>query len=373
MISFSCLPSDIIYEVAKYLSIRDVCILSHASVDLYFKVKGLQTNIIIYNFKKHNKLYNVSEIENLRSSFYGCIQNHLINHIYNYTMPKYQTYNSENYKQYLLENNMYYRFSTCRFEYFNNIYQLHEKEIDNINNSNLNWYVNLIFSKIFYYFVYNNYYDIKHYPNKFELYALYNFLQIELYQNKTEFVHLLNFLESIDTIKYYKVRLTYYESILDTFHTNPFTITFDQMFKISHTVISIPIFKKLFGVRMLDLSRSKFHQCCLDCNEEILREICEFKFHYPNDDLVSYNYLQFKSLLRKENQYYLAYLENSENYYLNDLIYIKNPCTNRRMRINGNLYKSFIKWISLDDTYYYTKLVRNITKRREYLRQKIFT
>ena len=64
MISFSCLPSDIIYEVAKYISIRDVCILSHASVDLYFKVKGLQTNIIIYNFKKHNKLYNV-----LKTSF----------------------------------------------------------------------------------------------------------------------------------------------------------------------------------------------------------------------------------------------------------------------------------------------------------------
>ena len=69
MISFSCLPSDIIYEVAKYISIRDVCILSHASVDLYFKVKGLQTNIIIYNFKKHNKLYNVSEIEMIFERF----------------------------------------------------------------------------------------------------------------------------------------------------------------------------------------------------------------------------------------------------------------------------------------------------------------
>lgn len=55
------------------------------------------------------------------------------------------------------------------------------------------------------------------------------------------------------------------------------------------------------------------------------------------------------------------------------MIYVKNPITNKRMRLNGNFYKSFINHMSSDNTYYYAKMVRNITKRREYLRTKIFT
>ena len=54
----------------------------------------------------------------------------------------------------------------------------------------------------------NNYSNIRKYPNKFELYALYNFLQIEVYQNKMEFAHLFNFLESIaNTNRYYNIRV----------------------------------------------------------------------------------------------------------------------------------------------------------------------
>jgi hypothetical protein len=145
------------------------------------------------------------------------------------------------------------------------------------------------------------------------------------------------------------------------------------MFIMSSIIISIPIFKKLFGIKVLDLSRTRLHECCLTCNEEILREICEFKLNYQKDELVSHNYVEFKRLLQKENAYYFAYLENIENYYLNDFIYVKNPTTNKRMRINGPLYKSFIKWISLDNSYYHDKMIKNITKRREYLRTRMFT
>jgi len=407
MTSFSDLYTDIIYEIAKYISIRDVCILSATSKLLNKRVKSLQSNLIIYNFKIHNKNYNNIDINNLKSSFYDCIQNNLINHIYKYTLPpNYKNYYSDYFKHHLLNNNIYYRFANCRFEYLYNQWQnqSHVEQQDNFqdnlqNNTDTyesletntntyesletnaasaftidrNWYVNLIFSKVFYWFVYNNYSNIRKYPNKFELYALYNFLQIEVYQNKMGFHHLFNFLESIGDTRYYNVRLKYYSSVLDTLHTNEFVVTFDQMFTISNIIISIPIFKKLFGIKVLNLSRSKLHSCCLDCNEEILRQICQFKLSYQNDELVSYNYVEFKKLLKRENPYYLAYLENTENYHLNEMIYVKNPCTNKRMRLNGNFYKSFINHISSDNTYYYAKMVRNITKRREYLRTKIFT
>jgi|LakMenEpi03Aug12_release.lakeMendotaPanAssembly.Ray.scaffolds.fasta_scaffold00606_45 hypothetical protein len=396
MTSFSDLHADIIYEIAKYISIRDTCILSATSKLSNQRLKSLQSSLIIYNFKIHNKNYKNIDIGNC----YDCIQNNLINHIYKYKLPPdYKNYYSDYFKQHLLNNNLYYRFGNCRFEYLYNQWQnqshieqdnFQDNLQDNLqNNTNhyesletnttsaftidRNWYVNLVFSKVFYWFVYNNYSNIKKYPNKFELYALYNFLQIEVYQNKMGFHYLFNFLESIADTRYYNVRLKYYSSILDTLHTNQFTVTFDQMFTISNIIISIPIFKKLFGIKVLNLSRSKLHLCCLDCNEEILRQICKFKLSYQKDELVSYNYVEFKKLLKMENPYYFAYLENTENYHLNEMIYVKNPSTNKRMRINGNLYKSFINYISLDNIYYYNKMIRNIAKRREYLRIKIFT
>jgi len=392
MTFFSNLPDDIIYEIAKYISIRDFCILSATSKSSNQRLKSLQSSLIIYNFKKYNIHYKNGDIQNLKELFYNCIENYLINNIYKYKLPRdYRNYYFNCFKEHLLNNNVYYR--NCRFEYlYNELQSINNIEQDNFENSinyesletnsnsntnsntNINWYVNFIFGKVFYWFVYNNYCNIRKYPNKFELYALYNFLQIEVYQNKMGFAHLFNFLESIaNTTRYYNIRLKYYSSILDTLHTNPFTVTFDQMFTISSIVISVPIFKKLFGIRVLDLSKSKLHLCCLDCNEETLREICEFKLSYQKDDLVSYNYLEFKQLLKRENPYYFAYLENSENYHLNEMIYVKNPSTNKRMRVNGNLFKSFIKCISVDNTYYYAKMVKNIAKRREYLRTKIFT
>lgn len=374
---FSNLPDDIIYEIAKYISIRDVCILSATSKSSNQRLKSLQSILIIYNFKKYNINYKNRNIQNLKALFYQCIENYLINHIYKCKLPSdYRNYYFDCFKQDI----------NCRFEYFyNQLQNQNNIEQDNFENNinyestintnlNINWYVNFIFGKVFYWFVNNNYSNIRKYPNKFELYALYNFLQIEVYQNKMEFAHLFNFLESIaNTSRYYNIRLKYYSSILDTLHTNLFTVTFDQMFTISSIVISIPIFKKLFGIRILNLSKSKLHLCCLDCNEETLREICHFKLSYQKDDLVSYNYIEFKQLLKRENPYYFAYLENTENYHLNKMIYVKNPSTNKRMRVNGNLYKSFINYISSDNTYYYAKIIKNIAKRREYLRTKIFT
>lgn len=386
MTFFSNLPDDIIYEIAKYISIRDVCILSATSKLSNQRLKILQSSLIIYNFKKYNIHYKNGDIKNLKELFYECIENYLINNIYKYKLPQdYINYYFNCFKEHFLNNNVYYR--NCRFEYlYNQLQNINYESLEtnfftnsntNTNtdsNTNINWYVNFIFGKVFYWFVYNNYCNIRKYPNKFELYALYNFLQIEVYQNKAGFAHLFNFLESIaNTTRYYNIRLKYYSSILDTLHTNPFTVTFEQMFTISSIVISVPIFKKLFGIRILNLSKSKLHLCCLDCNEETLREICEFKLSYQKDDLVSYNYIEFKQLLKRENPYYFAYLENSENYHLNEMIYVKNPSTNKRMRVNGNLYKSFIKCISVDNTYYYAKMVKNIAKRREYLRTKIFT
>ena len=348
MYSLETLPADIVYEIIKRIDIRDTSRLSVSSSKLRRKILSLQENIILSELQKANPSM---ESVHLLNMFYGFLHNHLVYYIYNYrkTNPYFTLHNL---KSYVMSND---------FTFFTVI--------------TANPYINNIFGRIFFFYVYNNYVNLYYYPNKLDLYVMYAFLQIEIYHTTTNFDYWFGFLQSVDQTKFNDICIRYYNSLLDTFHINQFEFTFDQMKIVSERVVSPQLFKKLMGYGTLNLSTSTLHLCCLLCNEECIIDICNYKMHHWTNQTTSTNYKQFREMLKRENVYYYHFLVNRETYLVNNLIYIKNPQTNRRMRLNGNIYKTYIQTLQ-NDPYLkncYETITQNISKQQHFLRNKFFT
>lgn len=356
MVKINELPVDILCEITSHLSLTDVCTIRKTSSSLNYKINSIQNTIFNNELKRSGKSYGVTDVIYLQNLFYSFINYHLVSVLYKFRKSGLIFNNTRYLRSYIMN----YSYKTYRNMHY----------IDGIVN-NLN--LNMLFDKIFYYYVYTNYSHISSYPNKLELCALYNFLQIEIFQNKNDFGYWLEFLESINQKVYSDIIFKYYSSTLDIYHTaNSVGITFDQMCKMSPIVISAPIFKKIVGYKVLDLSRSKLNLCCVGCTEHNLYEICQIKFSLYKDDLIAYNYLQFKDLLKRESDYYYTVLSNRETYLVNDMIYVKNPVTNRRMRINGGIYKRLIRSLESDNKYY-TNILRYVYKQQMLLKERYFT
>jgi hypothetical protein len=358
MLSLKNLPPDIIYELTKYLCLKDICTLQICSRELYESIYNFQNNILSRELIKSIKYKqdNCSRKEVLESAFYGFLHYNLIYNLYRYR-------SSLCYPSGIILQNIILTDNGISLPSF-------------VQNS----YVNKLFDRIFKFYVYNNYCNIKFYPNKLELCGLYNFLQIEIVQNKYETEYFINFLKSVKYDKYEDVKMRYYNSIIDSYHTDIYSVPFDSMFKMSSDVTSIAMIKKLIGYKALDLSKARLNLCCLSCNEEAIFEICHIKRSLYNDELISHNYTQFKDLLRRENPYYYTFTTNRETFLINEMIYVKNPITNRRMRVNGGLYKRMIGTLSDVNTnencegeYYANKILRHVTRKQNYLRTKFFT
>ena len=102
------------------------------------------------------------------------------------------------------------------------------------------------------------------------------------------------------------------------------------------------VFKKILGYKALNLSNTVLNLCCYDCNENYLIEICNIKRYFWKDDLISHNYTQFKQMLKRTNLYYYNILCNRGTIIINSMIYIKNPITNRRVRVDKTIYNNLI-------------------------------
>lgn len=355
------LPTDIVYEITKYVCLQDISHLKMSSFILNEKINNVQSNIILNNMKifdpKKNTNLNQTYgdyIMYLKQLFYG-----VIHYYVSYQLIKYK---KMYYKEYNIQNPKFFKYYVLNFNKY------HDNFVSNISENNM---INNIFNKIFRFYVLNN--NITNYSNHLEVFVLYNFIQIETFQNTYNFQYMFDFLESINNSCYYDIKMKYYNYILNTIHTNNVPFTFDQMYKMSYYVTSIPIVKKIFGYRVLDLSNSRLNLCCYDCNESNLYEICDFKRIFWNDDLISHNYIQLKELLKRENIYYYTMLINRENYIINDMIYIKNPITNRRVRLNGYRFHYLMKFFEDNMIKYYIMVIKFIKRRQENLRRKIFT
>ena len=223
--------------------------------------------------------------------------------------------------------------------------------------------------------VYNNYFK-KYYPNVLNLIIIQCFINIVYFPDnihiESGFNFLKNFNEKHHFSKFKDVIINYYTYILNSIHNEKIIYDkFNIIYDMSPHIINIYSLKKIFSYRLLDLSKTRLLFCCNleDCIEDNINSICDTKYAYYNDDLISHNYIEVKKFLYKECVEYYNVLIERENYLLNEKLFIKNPITNRRMRVNGKRWMFFISSLTKEDR---NDFIIDIFKKQDVLRNKIF-
>lgn len=327
------LPPEIILIIYKFLNIKEISKIKHLNKNLYYKCINLEDCTFSNEINNLNK--------NLKKNIILSILKNFINtSIQTYHSYLIQTYNpryvNKIFKGYLLYNS-YNRYFTI----------------------SKNYIVNHMFNDILHYYIKHN--EIENYPNQITLFVLYLFIQIDYYKNTNYVNYYLKFLNTLDTFKFKNLLCDYYFYILIT----NVPITFDQMYQLSPFVITVPVLKKIMSYKVLDLQHTHLINCCYNCIPSNIKDICKLKLNFWNNDLISHNYIQIKNLLKKQNPLYFNCMSQYEDCLLNKVIYIKNPNSNKRIKINSQIYYSM-----LENNKY---LEQYIISTRNKLRQKFFT
>jgi hypothetical protein len=373
MKTLDLLPSDIIYEITKYLSLKDICILKSCSTSLSYYIKSVQTNILQKQLFNSNLSFFIKDRIILTNFCYNFIHYHITVHLYKYK----RIFNRSQF------GNSIRTIGSIRPN--ESIIPIRSNDLYNfimytkVEDITTNDKINALFYKIFYFYINNNRCHISSYPNQLELCALYNLLQIEIFNPKNDFGYWFNFLESFE-YGYTDVKMNYYNYVLSNCHIENIHLNFNHIHKMSTTISSLYVLKKIFTFKELNLTKTKLNLCCYMCNERYLFQICKLKKKFYKDELVSYNYAQFKEMLKREHLYYYNILLNKEITIINEMIYIKNPNTNRRMRLYGRLYNNMITNFFSQEDYsldqdlfqYYRSILHYITKRQIYFKTRFF-
>ncbi len=284
------LHTDIFYEICKYLSIKDISRLQKTNCEINNKIQCLHNNILIKELK-----YLHNNKNNINSNFY----------------------------EYLL-----YFINSKLFDYrFTNVI------IGNI-------YKKITISRIV------TFTDLINYPNKLELFVLYNFINIECFINYN-IDYFFKFLKMLDSPKriiddvFYDLKYKYYKNILyiERYDMYLMNISFEQLYQMVPYITTISILKRLFGYKILDLKYSKLLLCCEDSVVQDIHYICNFKFSFYNDDLISHNYTEIMNFLKSENKLYYYILIEREKFLVNKKIYVTNPKTNKDIRITDKRFR----------------------------------
>jgi hypothetical protein len=327
---------------------------------MFNKVTSIQYDLLSYQLKLQSDFSNCTD-------FHNWLNKYIIHHVYKYKRKYYKNYHFLNktlhFKLYITNFNKYKGASYKS----NTSYTL--SDITPISAYDI---TNSLFEIIFTYYINNNFCDINKFSNKLLLLTFYNLLKLEYSPNSNHysFNYNFNFLEKNNITNIYHLKIAYYNSILYKYHYKDFIpMTLDQMCTISHYVTSIPIIKKILGYKQLNLSNTVLNLCCYDCNENYIIEICNMKRCFWKDDLISYNYKQFKKMLEKNNLYYYNILCNRETMIINSMIYVKNPITNRRVRVNKTIYNNLISDL---DKYKIQKITNYMSNQDNYFRNKFF-
>jgi len=342
------LPLDIIYKICQFINIVDICKLKRIDKKMFCSISRIQPDLLSYQLKLQRDFINCK-------SFYNWLNAYLTSHLHQYKKMFYKDY------QFL------HRSRNLQF-YIKN-FNKYTKYIRPISSYNI---TNSLFDIVFTFYTNNNFCDINLFQNKLLLLVFYNFLKLEYYPNSDsyDFNYRFNFLEQNSNNYVDDLKLNYYNTILYKFHYRDYIpITFDQMYTISHCVTSIAIIKKILGYKAFDLSNTVLNLCCYDCNEDYLIEICNIKRAFWKDELISHNYKEFKTMLQKNNPYYYHFLQNRETILINSMIYIKNPITNRRLRVDKSIYHNLIQDL---DKYKIQKITNYISNQKNYFRNKFF-
>jgi hypothetical protein len=319
---------DVFNNIGEYLSIIDIAKLKKTNKLLRFFVINLE------------EIYLTKQLKNINNDF-----NMQVKKKYFYTSMKfiiYDLYNNKDvFKNTILKNTI------LNNRILNNI-------ILNIYKSN--FYLNILDM-----FILNCFINIVYFPDKIDINSALHFLKNF---NKQDY-----FSKFHDIIIYYYIYVLYYIHD-DKVVYNKFKIMYD----ISPYVTNIYCLSKIISYRVLDLSKTDFICCCnLErCVVDNIYNICDTKYSYYNDDLISHNYIEIKTLLYNYSIEYYNILINRENDLLNKKIFVKNPITNRRMRVNGKQWDHVICNLKKKNKYIYNNMVEDIVQQQNILRNKIF-
>jgi hypothetical protein len=185
--------------------------------------------------------------------------------------------------------------------------------------------INVMFRRIFFHFVNQKklgIHSIESYSNKIELFIFYSFISIACYKSKTNLEANIVFLEQFaESPSIQQMTIRYYSNILSR---HPL-LTFDTLHRMSKRVVTVPMLRKLFGVKGLDLTKSQLIMCCPDCANVDLTEMVTMKYNLKNDTFLTHNYIVIKQFFANESPTLYNNLVTYEMTLVNRDILFTNP------------------------------------------------
>jgi len=211
--------------------------------------------------------------------------------------------------------------------------------------------------------------SVENFPCKIILFAFYKLLEIEILKSYTNVKYNIHFLHSFNVILD-SVTYSYFRGI------DLKSLTLNDMHVVSSYVVTLPLLKKLFGIKFLDLSKTNFVTCCRECVSENLISICLLKYNRPNDCFLSMNYRTIKEFLRNNAYHLYRKIEFIELNMVNKHVMIKHPYRNCYMPITSRGGKKQIYY--LRDTppllsKEYTQIRRSICNSQKELKKYYFS
>jgi hypothetical protein len=231
-------------------------------------------------------------------------------------------------------------------------------------------YVNVLFRRIFQHFLLHG--SVQDYPHQMELYVFKMMMGL-IARDMTAFYDIVHFSKNVGNTSacfpliqcYMYHALTMYQS------TDTYLIPFDMLIGVSRYCITLGMFKKLMGVRILDLTKSKL--LVIPSEQGCIEDIVISKAQLCEDDLVSFNYNQLKVLL--EAQCFPCYRElvYKENIEVAKHIYIRNPLTKVNIKYGSIKYKSMLKrMVNLDMFYLKNRVEYEVHQEQNKFRTLLF-
>lgn len=191
------------------------------------------------------------------------------------------------------------------------------------------------------------------FSNKILIYIAFVLGQMQFYNSALK-QHHHSFLKHLGDSQYVQfMRFTYYTGLLKMHcpydeNVNRNYISISMLHEVSTHVVTVSTLSKLFAIKILDLGKASLVPCCDFCYNNDLGNIVLYKFNRPQDELLSYNYLQIKNFFRNCNQSLYHSMCEYELVLINKMITYINPFNGRRLRVNNRVSNRFMYWLMFE-------------------------
>jgi len=227
--------------------------------------------------------------------------------------------------------------------------------------------VNCLFKAVFAFFIKNK--SIVHFPDKFTLFVFYKLLEIDILKSYTNVRYNIRFLSNFQDL-FEEVARKYFVGI------DYSLLCIDDMQIVSRYCVTLPMLKKLFGIRHLDLSQADFIECCETCVSDNVRQICLFKYNRHYDYFLSANYIAIKDFLKEKARRIYRRMEMFEIQMISKHILIKHPQRNVYMSLTSAAGKRLFRRLKHTPPFLsneYVEMQKTISQGRRSLKRLFFS